>query len=159
LAKNLECLTSLLLYYCEQGAARRIINSLKSVVTNKSFINTAPNYKLRRMVSKKSVEDGKIYAFLGVFLTVIGFLIVLLTKKDNKYAMFYAKQGLILFIVYVVIAISVAILTIVPFIGGVVSMILWIVFVILWLIGLIYALSGEMKDIPFVGEYARKLNL
>ncbi|HIJ11284.1 TPA: hypothetical protein HA278_04465 [Candidatus Woesearchaeota archaeon] len=111
------------------------------------------------MVSTKQVEDGKIYAFLGIFLMVVGFLIVFLTKKENKYAMFYAKQGLILFIVVVLVQVTIAILRIVPFIGDVVTTILWIGLTILWLIGLIYSLSGEQKDIPLVGEYARKLNL
>jgi hypothetical protein len=35
-------------------------------------------------MSKKDIEDGKVFAFLGVFLTIIGFLIVLLAKKENK---------------------------------------------------------------------------
>ena len=32
------------------------------------------------------MSDSKVFAFLGVFLTVIGFLIVLLVKKNDKYA-------------------------------------------------------------------------
>jgi len=40
----------------------------------------------------KEIEEGKMFAFLGVFLTIIGFVIVLLAKKDNKYAMYYAKH-------------------------------------------------------------------
>ncbi len=50
----------------------------------------------------KEVEEGKPFAFLAIFLGLIGFLIVLLTKKENKYAMFYAKQSLILSIVWIV---------------------------------------------------------
>ena len=37
----------------------------------------------------KKEDEKKLYAFLGVFLTVIGFIIVLATKKDDKYAMHY----------------------------------------------------------------------
>ena len=50
----------------------------------------------------KEIEEGKAFAFLAIFLGLIGFLIVLLTKKENKYAMFYAKQSLILSIVWIV---------------------------------------------------------
>jgi len=35
------------------------------------------------MAKKKKNDDSKIWAFLGVFLTLIGFLIVYLTKKDD----------------------------------------------------------------------------
>ena len=37
-------------------------------------------------MSKKEIEEGKIFAFLGIFLTILGFIIVLLAKKENKYA-------------------------------------------------------------------------
>ena len=46
----------------------------------------------------KSDGNSKIFAFLAIFLGIIGFLIVLIAKKDDAYAMFYAKQSLILFI-------------------------------------------------------------
>jgi len=107
----------------------------------------------------KEMEDGKVFAFLGVFLTVIGFLIVLLAKKENKYAMYYAKQGLVLFIAYVAVAIGSMILGFVPFFGWLISVILWVALLILWIIGLVYSLSGEYKDIPVIGEFAKKINL
>jgi len=30
---------------------------------------------------------------------------------------------------------------------------------VLWIIGIIYSFSGQKKDIPLIGELARKLNL
>jgi len=105
------------------------------------------------------IEEGKIFAFLGIFLSVIGFIIVLLAKKDNKYAMFYAKQGLVLFIVYVVAAIANMILMWIPFVGWLVMTIVWLGLLVLWIIGLVYSLSGEEKNIPLIGEFARKINL
>ena len=108
------------------------------------------------MATLKEVEEGKTYAFLGVFLTVIGFVIVLLTKKDNEYAMFYAKQGLVLFIVYVVVAIINWLPL--PFLNWFVW-ILWILLFILWVMGIVYAFSGEEKDIPVIGPLARKFKI
>ncbi|MBT4936200.1 hypothetical protein HOL21_00995 [Candidatus Woesearchaeota archaeon] len=107
-------------------------------------------------MKNKDVEEGKVFAFLGIFLTIIGFFIVLLAKKDNKYAMFYAKQGLVLFIAYVIVAV----LGMIPFIGW---FIIWpvgyLLLLIFWIIGIVYSLSGEEKDIPIIGGFAKKINL
>lgn len=103
----------------------------------------------------KEVADGKAFAFLGVFLTVIGFIIVILAKKDNKYAMYYAKQGLVLFIAYVIIWI----IGMIPVLGWIVAILGSILLLILWIIGIAYSLSGEMKPIPIVGEFANKFDI
>ncbi len=100
-------------------------------------------------------SDSKIWAFLGVFLTLLGFLIVYFGKKDDKYAMYYAKQGLVIAIAYFVIWI----IAFIPFIGGIVAFVANIGLLILWIIGIIYSLSGEQKDIPILGEFAKKINL
>ena len=105
--------------------------------------------------SSKEVEEGKIFAFLGVFLGIIGFVIVLLTKKDNRYAMFYAKQGLVLTIAYVIAMI----VMIVPILGWIVGMIAYIVLLVLWVIGWINALSGKEKYIPLIGQFADKFDI
>ena len=105
--------------------------------------------------SSKEVEDGKVFAFLGVFLGIIGFIIVLLAKKENKYAMFYAKQGLVLTIAWVILAI----IAIIPILGWIVYMVGSIIMLVLWIIGWVYALSGDEKHIPLIGQYADKINI
>ncbi|PIN76758.1 hypothetical protein COV17_01230 [Candidatus Woesearchaeota archaeon CG10_big_fil_rev_8_21_14_0_10_36_11] len=110
-------------------------------------------------MKNKDVEEGKVFAFLGIFLTIIGFLIVLLTKKDNKYAMFYAKQGLVLFIVYVIVAVANMVLMFIPFLGWLIMFILGIGLLILWIIGIVYSLSGEEKEIPLIGSFAKKIHI
>jgi len=111
------------------------------------------------MANKKEVEDGKIFAFLSIFLTIVGFLIVLLTKKDNKYAMYYAKQGLVLFIAYIAVGIVIMVIGWIPIIGWLITAALWIFMLVLWIMGIIYSLSGEEKDIPIIGELAKKINI
>ena len=103
----------------------------------------------------KEVEEGKAFAFLGIFLAIIGFIIVLLAKKENKYAMFYAKQGLVLTIAYVIIMV----IMMVPIIGWIVGPLGWILLFILWIIGLVYSLSGEMKPLPIIGKYAKHFKI
>ena len=107
-------------------------------------------------MAKKS-DDGKLFAFLGVFLTIIGFLIVLLAKKDDKYAMYYAKQGLVLFIAVVIVSI---VGSIIPLIGWFIILPVGnLILLILWIIGWINALSGKEKPIPLIGKFADKFNI
>ncbi len=110
---------------------------------------------VKKTVSKN--DDSKLFAFLAVFFTVIGFLIAYIAKKDDKYVMFYAKQGLVLFLCSVVVGIF----GFVAFSNMFLSMIYWLASIglfILWIVGLVYSLSEEMKDIPIVGQFARKFN-
>jgi uncharacterized membrane protein len=103
----------------------------------------------------KKEDKKKIYAFLGVFLTIIGFIIVLATKKEDKYAMHYGKQGLILFFAWIVVWVF----AMIPLIGQIFGWIVEIGWFILWVIGIVYSLSGEMKDIPFIGQFAEKIKI
>lgn len=109
--------------------------------------------------AKSKDDDSKIFAFLAVFLSIIGFIIALVAKKDNKYVMFYAKQSLILFIAFVLFGIASAILGIIPVIGWLISGAIYLLLVIAWIMGWVYALSGEEKQIPVIGQYAEKIKL
>jgi len=106
-------------------------------------------------MASKEIEEGKAWAFLGVFLSIIGFILVLLAKKDNKYAMYYAKQGLVLFIAWVICAI----VMIIPILGWIIGAIGYLVVLVLWIIGIVYSLSGEQKPVPLIGKYADQLKI
>lgn len=99
-------------------------------------------------------SDSKLFAFLGVFLGIIGFIIVLLARKNDKYAMYYGKQGLILFIAAVALQIVGAFI---PVIGW---FIVWpigsILLLVLWIMGIVNSLSGKMKPVPIIGKYGEK---
>src|SRR3989338_8941210 len=106
--------------------------------------------------SKSSKEsDSKLWAFLAVLLGVVGFILALLLKKDDKYVMHYAKQGLVLFIGWV-IAWGVGI---VPFVGKFASVILFLILIVLWIITLVNSLSNEIKQTPLIGEFSDKIKL
>jgi uncharacterized membrane protein len=107
----------------------------------------------------KKDDEKKLYAFLGVFLTVIGFIIALVTKKDDKYVMFYAKQGLVLFFGWIIAGFAAMVLWVVPAFGHFISGLIYLLVFILWIIGIIYSLSGEMKKIPIVGDLAEKIKI
>ena len=113
-----------------------------------------PKKKTKKTKLKKE-DDKKLFAFLATFLSIVGFIIALVAKKDNKYVMFYAKQSLVIFIVYVVAAV----VAIIPLIGWIVSPILYLITFVLWIISWVYALGGEEKETPIVGKYAKSINL
>lgn len=102
-------------------------------------------------------SDSKLFAFLGVFLGIIGFIIVILVRKTDKYAMYYAKQGLVLGILGVAISVLQFILLI-TIIGAVLIPILWLGLFILWIIGIVNSLSGKEKPVPIIGRFAEKFN-
>jgi len=101
-------------------------------------------------------DDGKLFAFLAYLLGIIGFLIVLLAKKDNKFAMYHAKQSLVLFIAWVIVSV---VGTIIPFIGWFIIMPIGsLVLIIFWILGMINALTGKEKPLPFIGQFGSKFN-
>jgi len=113
--------------------------------------------KTRKQEVKKE-DDSKLFAFLAVLLSVVGFIIALLAKRDNKYVMFYAKQSLILFIAGIVVKVLTVLLAI-TIIGIIAIPIVWVIYAILWLIALVYSISGEEKETPWIGKYARSIKL
>ncbi len=102
----------------------------------------------------KDIEEGKIWAFIGYWWIL--FFVPLFGKKENKFALFHGKQGLVLF----GFAVIVWLLSYIPIIGwfiiGPVGTIIWIVFAI---IGMIKALQGIYWKMPVLGDVAEKLKI
>ena len=107
------------------------------------------------MVKRK--DDKLIYAFLATFLGIIGFILVLILRKKDKYVMHYAKQSLVIFLIGVIAGVLQMFFSWIPIIGWIIKLALNLLILGLWIISWVYALSGEMKDIPFVADYSEKL--
>ena len=101
------------------------------------------------MAENKEVQEGKIWAIIS-YIPIL-FLAPLLVKKDNKFALYHAKQGLMLTIVWVIFIVITAILIWVP-----IRILCWIAFLILLIIGIVNAATGKYKPLPVVGQYAEK---
>ncbi len=99
------------------------------------------------------VEEGKIYAFLGYW--GILFLIPILAKKDNEFAVFHGKQGLLLFILEIIAWV----LGYIPFIGYIISPLGYIFCGIMAVIGMVQSLNGKYWKMPWIGEYAEKIKV
>jgi len=101
----------------------------------------------------KDIEENKILAVIG-YLGIL-FLVPLLAKKESPYAQFHGRQGMVLFIVEVVGYL----IAVIPFVGWFLSLILGIFTFVLAIMGIINAAGGKMKELPVIGEYAKKINL
>jgi uncharacterized membrane protein len=111
--------------------------------------------KAKKEVKKSSGGDSKLFAFLAVLLSIIGFVIALVARRDDKYVIYYAKQSLVLFIACLIIGV----IGWVPIIGWIMYPILVIIWVVLWIVAMIYSLSGNMKPVPIIGNFGDKINL
>ena len=117
-----------------------------------------PKKEIKEENLKKEQEDKNLFAFLATFLSIIGFIIALIAKKDNKYVIFYAKQSLILFVTGIVVKVL-TVLLVLTIIGILAVPVLWVMYFIIWVIALINSLSGQEKETPIVGHYARSIDL
>jgi uncharacterized membrane protein len=98
-------------------------------------------------------SDSKTYAIIGVFLGIIGWLIVKSKMPNDDYAMFYAKHGLALSL----IAFANYILGWV--LPGFIGMITWVISLgvfVLWIMCLLNATSLTKKEVPIVSMLAEK---
>lgn len=101
----------------------------------------------------KKEEDNKlmgILSYIGVLC-----LIPLLTKKDDEFVFFHAKQGLVLFIAEVLAAFVAAI----PLLGWIIAPIASLVWIVLSIIGIINVLGDKTKELPLLGKYAVKIKI
>lgn len=103
--------------------------------------------------TQEVVEQGKIYAFLGYW--GILFLIPIFAKKDNEFAVFHGKQGLVLFILEIIFTV----LGYIPFIGYIISPLGYIFCGIMAIIGMAQSLNGKYWKMPWLGEYAEKIKI
>ena|ERR1051325_11547587 len=97
----------------------------------------------------KDVEDNKVMAALS-YLGIL-FLVPLLAAKNSKFAQFHAKQGMVMFVVDVVVSMVVW----VPIVGQLLGLALLVVNVY----AMYQAFQGNWWELPYLGQYAKKINL
>ncbi len=97
----------------------------------------------------KDVEENKVIAALS-YIWIL-FLIPLLTKKDSRFAVEHAKQGLVLFIIELIIMV----IWWIPFLGYVIGSILSVAVSIVAVIAFVFAIQGRFWKIPFVYDFAK----
>jgi uncharacterized membrane protein len=107
---------------------------------------------------KEKIDESKGFAFIATFLSIIGFVIAIIAKKNDDYVMFYAKQSLVIFIVSAVLSMLAQIFLNFLIIGQIINLAVTIIIMLMWVISWVFALSGIKKEVPLVGKYGRKFN-
>ena len=91
------------------------------------------------------MENNKLLAAIS-YIGIL-FLVPLLAAKDDAFARFHANQGLVLFLVGIVLGI----IGIIPFVGPIIAGIGGIVTFVFAILGIINAINGAMKPLPLIG--------
>ena len=99
----------------------------------------------------QEILEGKAYAILS-YLWILC-IVPLIMKKDNRFTLFHAKQGLVLFIG----ELAVGFIGIIPFLGWIVLYFGTVLFGMLSLIGIVHVLMGNFWKMPVVGDIAEKI--
>jgi fumarate reductase subunit D len=100
-----------------------------------------------------AISGDNVYAILS-YLWILC-LVPVLMKKENKFVRFHARQGLMLFIVEV----GVGIVSIIPFLGGIIYIIGMIVCGLLSLAGIVNVLMGKEWKMPIISEWAEMIKI
>lgn len=107
----------------------------------------------------QDVQSNKGLAFLSYF--GILFLIPLFVRKDSKFVRFHLNQGLVLFIIDIIMNILhricnyLFVLYIIPSLSFGVKTLLFacdVFTVVLTIMGMVYALQGKAKELPIIGK-------
>lgn len=101
----------------------------------------------------KDIQEGKIFAVIGY----IGILCIvpLLLKKENKFAFYHGKQGLVLFIIEV----AAFIFSVIPFLGPLILRLAIFVCGLFSLWGIIQSLLGKYARLILISDIADKITL
>jgi uncharacterized membrane protein len=123
---------------------------------NKSTKTKSASKKLN---PQDELNDSKLWAILGFALPFIGFLLVFALKKEDKYALYYAKQGLAFFLLALIATIIDILFSWIIVVGWIIGTGLTIILIVLYIIGIINSLSGKEKSIPVVDLIADKIKV
>ncbi|MDD3345014.1 MAG: hypothetical protein PHO34_01055 [Candidatus Omnitrophica bacterium] len=99
------------------------------------------------------IREGKFFAVISYvsFLCII----TLVLKKDNPFALYHAKQGLVLFVMEV----AAFILSIIPLLGLLIGVFGYAVFFLASIWGIMQAALGQYCRIPLISGISEKVIL
>jgi len=99
------------------------------------------------------IEEGRFFAIVG-YISILC-LVPLLLKKENSFASFHGKQGLVLFIFEV----AASILRAIPALGDLIFTLVFVACGVLSLVGIVQVLMNRYWEMPVIGEIAKKISL
>ncbi len=112
-------------------------------------------------------EPRRYLAFIAYLLSIVGWLYVLLFRREDEFATYHAKQSMVLTLVAVAALVAWAVFAWIvswipiagPFIAAVTFTLVIAVYMLLgvtWIIGMIRALQAQARPLPIVGGWSRR---
>ncbi|MDO8489179.1 MAG: hypothetical protein Q7S42_03605 [Candidatus Omnitrophota bacterium] len=100
---------------------------------------------------EQEIRDGKFFAIISYvsFLCII----TLILKKSNKFALYHAKQGLVLFVMEV----AAFILSIIPLFGWLIGVFGYTLFLLVSLWAIMQSALGIYCNIPIVSKISKEV--
>ena len=102
----------------------------------------------------KKPNSLAVLAYLWI-LIVVPFLT---DAKNDPFVKFHLKQGLAILVFEAITWFASIILGFVPIIGSLVVLALWLVSLVFTVMGIANVLAGNEKELPLIGEYAKRFN-
>ena len=114
------------------------------------------------------MSKQRVLAFLAYLFSALGWLYVLLFQRENKLAVYHAKQSLVLTLVaigsFIVWLLGSWTISWVPLAGPLIAaamfsqvILICLYLIVAWIIGMVYALQTRMRPLPLVGKWAERL--
>lgn len=94
----------------------------------------------------EDVNNNKIMAIISYIGILV--LIPIFAAKNSKFVKFHANQGLVLFLIALVVS-ALSRLKVIGWLFGIVD----VVIVILAVVGIVYAAQGKAKELPVIGNW------
>lgn len=101
-------------------------------------------------IGTTDIEQGKGMAGISYF-GILGFLIAMVTSRDNRFVMYHAQQSLLLSIIFFI--------RYIPFTPWMLDTVINLVVVVLFIIGLVNGFGGKVQPLPLVGGIAYGFNI
>ena len=102
---------------------------------------------------KKDIEENKLVAAIG-YLGILC-LVPLILKRDSAFAQHHGKQGLVVFVAWIILWIG----NILPVLGPIIWFVGSILLLILVVMGITNTLSGNLWEMPYLGKFAKQVKL
>lgn len=102
---------------------------------------------------KEDIREGKIFAVIGYIMILC--IVPLLLKKENKFAFYHGKHGLVLFIIEV----AAFVLSVIPFLGPLLLRLAFFTCGLFSLWGIIQSLLGNYSRMFLISDIAEKITL
>jgi len=94
------------------------------------------------------------WAVVGT-LPILGYVLVMILNKKDSFALYYAKQGLVLGLATIVLQV----LLMVTVILSPLTLLVGPAALVLWVLSVVNAVSGKEKPTPLTGVLVKKLGL